>query len=141
MKKIRKIFTFLITRKKVCAKFSKSDKNNKCPSNKHPSLRTQTPRALTRVNTAYINKLNFIFIVALGNLIIYAKLGSMYGAVQTYLVKLKSQVYTVFEASLCTAQKRKFPKPWNIMESSNRPSKYHLSINLLAEKKIVFPII
>ena len=34
-----------------------------------------------------------------------------------------------------TARKTIFPKPWNIMESSKRPSKYHLSINFLAEKK------
>ena len=29
---------------------------------------------------------------------------------------------------------------WNIMESSKTPNKYHLSINILAEKKTVFPI-
>ena len=34
-----------------------------------------------------------------------------------------------------TAQKTIFPKPWNIMESSKRPSKYYLSINFLAEKR------
>ena len=28
---------------------------------------------------------------------------------------------------------------WNIMESSKRSTKYHLSINFLAEKKTVFP--
>ena len=39
-----------------------------------------------------------------------------------------------------TAQKTIFSKSWNIMESSKRPSKYHLSINFLAEKKAVFPI-
>ena len=31
-----------------------------------------------------------------------------------------------------------FPKSWNIMESSKRPSKYHLSINFLAEKRPYF---
>ena len=39
-----------------------------------------------------------------------------------------------------TVRKTIFPKSWNIMESSKRPSKYHLSINFLAEKKTVFPI-
>ena len=34
-----------------------------------------------------------------------------------------------------TARKTIFPKSWNIMESSKRPSKYHLSINFLAQKK------
>ena len=33
-----------------------------------------------------------------------------------------------------------FPKSWNIMESSKRLSKYHLSINFLAQKKTLFPI-
>ena len=32
------------------------------------------------------------------------------------------------------------PKSWNTMESSKRPSNYHLSTNLLAEKMTVFPI-
>ena len=31
-----------------------------------------------------------------------------------------------------------FPKFWNITESSKRPSKSHLSINLLAGKKTAF---
>ena len=39
-----------------------------------------------------------------------------------------------------TARKTIFPRSWNIIESSKRPSKYHLSINFLAEKKAVFPI-
>ena len=34
-----------------------------------------------------------------------------------------------------TARQTIFSKPWNIMESQKRPSKYHLSINYLAEKK------
>ena len=39
-----------------------------------------------------------------------------------------------------TARKTVFPRSWNIMESSKRPSKYHLSINFLAEKRSYFPI-
>ena len=39
-----------------------------------------------------------------------------------------------------TAGKTIFLKSWNIMEKSNRPSKYHLSINFLAEKNTIFPI-
>ena len=39
-----------------------------------------------------------------------------------------------------TARKTIFPRSWNIIESSKRPRKYHLSINFLAEKKTVFPI-
>ena len=39
-----------------------------------------------------------------------------------------------------TARKTTFPRSWNIMESSKRPSKYHLSINFLAQNMSVFPI-
>ena len=39
-----------------------------------------------------------------------------------------------------TAQKTIFPRSWNIIESSKKPRKYHLSINFLAEKKTVFRI-
>ena len=39
-----------------------------------------------------------------------------------------------------TARKTIFPRSWNIIESSKRPCKYHLSNNFLAEKKTVFPI-
>ena len=38
-----------------------------------------------------------------------------------------------------TARKTVFPRSWNIMEGSKRPSKYHLSINFLAEKRSYFP--
>ena len=41
----------------------------------------------------------------------------------------------------CIAQKTIFPNSWNIMESSKRPSKYHLSINFLNQKKTVFFLI
>ena len=34
-----------------------------------------------------------------------------------------------------TARKTIFPKSWNIIESSKRPRKYHLSINFSAEEK------
>ena len=42
--------------------------------------------------------------------------------------------------SLCndTARKTRFPKSWNIMESSKTSSKYHFSIKFLAAKKVVF---
>ena len=40
---------------------------------------------------------------------------------------------------LYTARKTIFPKSWNIMESSKRPSKYHLSINFLPQKRPYFP--
>ena len=33
-----------------------------------------------------------------------------------------------------------FPKSRNVMENSKRPSRYHLSINFLAQRKTVFPI-
>ena len=43
-----------------------------------------------------------------------------------------------------TARKTIFPKSWNIIESSksskSSKSKCHLSVNFLAEKKILFPI-
>ena len=39
------------------------------------------------------------------------------------------------------AQKHIFPNSWNIMESSKRLSKYHLSINFLNQKKTVFFLI
>ena len=39
-----------------------------------------------------------------------------------------------------TARKTTFPRSLNIMESSKRPSKYHLSINFLAQNMSVFPI-
>ena len=39
-----------------------------------------------------------------------------------------------------TARKTIFSRSWNIIESSKRPCKYHLSNNFLAEKKTVFPI-
>ena len=45
-----------------------------------------------------------------------------------------------FTSIVHTTRKTIFPKPWNIMESSKRPSEYYLSINFLAEKKTVFPI-
>ena len=41
---------------------------------------------------------------------------------------------------IITARKTIFPRSWNIIESSKIPCKYHLSINILAEKKPVFPI-
>ena len=37
------------------------------------------------------------------------------------------------------AQRTIFPKPWNILESSKSLSKYHHSINVLAQKKPYFP--
>ena len=39
----------------------------------------------------------------------------------------------------CIARKTIRPKSWNIIESSKGPSKYHLSINFLAQKKTVYP--
>ena len=39
-----------------------------------------------------------------------------------------------------TSRKTMFPKSWNIIKSSKRPSKYHLSINFLAEKKTVISL-
>ena len=33
-----------------------------------------------------------------------------------------------------------FFQSWNILESTKRPSKYHLPINFLTQKEIVFPI-
>ena len=39
-----------------------------------------------------------------------------------------------------TAPKTLFPNCWNIMESIKIPSKYHLFIKLLDQKKTVFPI-
>ena len=39
-----------------------------------------------------------------------------------------------------TARKTVFPRSSNIMESSKTPSKYHVPINFLAQKKTVFPI-
>ena len=39
-----------------------------------------------------------------------------------------------------TARKTIFAKFWNIMESSKRPTKYHILINFLAEKKTMFLI-
>ena len=39
-----------------------------------------------------------------------------------------------------TSRKTIFPRSLNIIESSKRPCKYHLSNNFLAEKKTVFPI-
>ena len=39
-----------------------------------------------------------------------------------------------------TARKIIFPKPWNIMKSSEIPRKYQLSINFLDKKKSVFCI-
>ena len=38
-----------------------------------------------------------------------------------------------------TARNTVFPKSWNIMEISKRPSKYHLSTNFLTEKRSCFP--
>ena len=52
----------------------------------------------------------------------------------------------IFEAvalkslSCSTARKTIIPRSWNIIESSKRPCKYHLSINFLTEKKTLFPI-
>ena len=53
-----------------------------------------------------------------------------------------SKIFDYIGKALVTNTSRKtiFPKFWNIMESSKRPSKYHLSINFLAQKKTVFPI-
>ena len=51
----------------------------------------------------------------------------------TYIVKDNQQVATF------TAQKTIFSRPCNIMKSSKRPSKYHLSINFLSSKKTAFP--
>ena len=39
------------------------------------------------------------------------------------------------------AQRSVLLKSWNIMKSSKRPSKYHLSTNVLAQKKTAFPIL
>ena len=41
---------------------------------------------------------------------------------------------------LHTARKSIFPRSWNIIESSKRPRKHHLSINFLADEKTVFSI-
>ena len=38
-----------------------------------------------------------------------------------------------------TARNTVFPKSWNIMEISKRPSKYHLSTNFLTEKRSCLP--
>ena len=49
--------------------------------------------------------------------------------------------HSIVILSLFTAGKTIFFKSWNIMESSKRSSKYHLSINLLAHRKTVFRIL
>ena len=61
---------------------------------------------------------------------------------KTLFVKIWSIAVAFILVALAglTAQKTFFRKPWNIMESSKRPSKYHLFINLLAEKNAVFLI-
>ena len=52
----------------------------------------------------------------------------------------KKLLKDLFEILISTAQKTVCVKSWNIMESSKRPSKYYLSVNFLAEKKIILPI-
>ena len=44
-----------------------------------------------------------------------------------------------YNATNYTARRTIFSRSWNILESSKRPSKYHLSINFLVQKKTVFP--
>ena len=43
------------------------------------------------------------------------------------------------EKYVYTARKTIFPRSWNIIESSKRPCKYHLSINFLTQKRPHFP--
>ena len=52
--------------------------------------------------------------------------------------KVLGNVFERGESKFCavfTAQKIMFTRSWNIIESSKRPCKYHLSINVLGEKK------
>ena len=60
----------------------------------------------------------------------------------TFKTVLTKKFYTKFETFTIyfIARKTIFSNSWNIMESSKRSSKYHLSINFLAERKSVFPI-
>ena len=48
--------------------------------------------------------------------------------------------YDILDFTGTTARKTIFPESWNIMESSKIPSKYHLSISFLAQKRTVFSI-
>ena len=59
----------------------------------------------------------------------------------TYKAKFVVHTFPIpTRISTTTAQKTVFAKSQDFTESSERPSKYHLSINFLAEKMIVFPI-
>ena len=56
------------------------------------------------------------------------------------LLKQESDLCVFLETIQCsevaiTARKTVFPRLWNIMESSKRPTKYYLYINFLAKKK------
>ena len=63
-----------------------------------------------------------------------------HGINQTYLFTFDWYFLGDSSHRFNTARKTIFSRSWNIMESSKRPSKYHLSTNFLAEKKTVFPI-
>ena len=51
----------------------------------------------------------------------------------------KRSIFITLRVNRLTGQKTIFPKSWNIMESSKRPSKC-LSINFLAQKRPYFPL-
>ena len=66
---------------------------------------------------------------------------SMYRTVMKIIKLLLTVIILIMMSQvMITARKTIFPKSWNIIESSKRPRKYHLSINLFAEKKTLFPI-
>ena len=58
----------------------------------------------------------------------------------TVTLRTDSSSSFIADSVSCTAQKTIFPKSWNIMESSESPSKYYLSINFFAKKNTVFPV-
>ena len=57
-----------------------------------------------------------------------------------YIIGRYATIEEVNKYLLLPLHKTVFPKSWNIMGSSKRPSKYHLFSNFLAEKKTVFSI-
>ena len=64
----------------------------------------------------------------------------LYRRIKKLYVPLKLLLIFLAILSPIPARKTIFPRFRNIMESSKKPSIYHLFINFLSEKKTVFPI-
>ena len=91
---------------------------------------------LQRIRNSFTRNLMVVVTFQIKPLILKKLLN--YGAILGRYLEILTKMLNGSPMSHCA--KTIFPRSWNIIGSSKRACKYHLSINFLAEKKTAFPI-